>query len=318
MNARGHYIAQFHLRNFKVDRDEVQRRRGKTFRKRPHVWRCNLTTSLCELVPVRDCAYQVDLYSQLPAGADDTSDEQFTDNAIEHALSKVEGIASPHIEKLRRRGAKIDADTLGYIIEYAMIQFCRTPARLEAISSALARAMRASLRAAQEREQFVPELVSMTLYDRDSIDGSTERLSRIDENVAVQKRTCWGTTLGSVDILLDWAGKASWEALWAPDGDWFVIGDDPVVMLNPHDPSGLHDGLAYEGTEIAMPLSPYVALCGRVLPGGTHTRSRPAEPSELTSLNARQFLRARDAVFGKARPATPSAVKMLAYQPLSP
>jgi hypothetical protein len=315
MNSRGHFIAQFHLRNFKVDRNEVQSRVGSKARKTPHVWSWSPSTSVSTLVPVKESAQQTDLYYQPPENSDDPSDEDYTDARLEAALSKVENMVSPHFERLRRRGSRLDANSLAYIIEYMMIQFCRTPARLEAVTSSMARAMASALRASVQREKFVPELIPFTLYARDSVEGSTDRHSAVNEYVGLQKRSCWGMTLRSVESMTPWFEKASWDVLSAPPGTSYVIGDDPVVMLNPADPSGLHDGLAYDCTEITMPVSPQVALCGRVFPQGTYLRFRNATLPEVESLNARQLYRARDAVFSKSRymPTAPSRKEI--YRP---
>lgn len=321
MSARGHFIAQFHLRNFKADRAEVQSRLGREFRKRPHIWSWSPATETNELVPIRDSAQRDDLYAQTPVSTESghtSTDEDYTDFRIEDSLSKVEGIVSPHFKSLRKRGDKCSIDSLGFIVEYMMIQFCRTPARLEAVSSALARAMNAALRANEQREDFTPELISFTLYGRDAIPGSTERYSAVNEHLSLHKRSVWGVTLNSADTLLRWGEQASWEILWAPPNSNFVIGDAPTVMLNPLDPTGLHDGLAFRGTELTMPLSPGVSICARWLPGGTHVRHRHAKAEEVDSLNARQFYRARDAVLGKYRMNPPGNIRELAYQPLSP
>lgn len=259
--AAGHWVPQFHLREFGAEAMRVPGVPGRIGPRPGHIWQYDKQTGSTSRVSIKRRAAQSPDHYVLPGAPD-----------IESALAGMEWGAAPTIARILDLPdgdhplSSTDRDILGI---YVALLFVRTPANTD-LNTALGNASALWIidMNASQPEKFAADA------KRAGMKGSpaeleVQRIEMLDDlrsgRLGVDSSASSkliSLRVGARDLSPMFTSMA-WILLRVTDPPWLVLGDQPVVVV---DDGGRMVGVLSPGAEVLVSLGPTALLVGRVIP----------------------------------------------------
>lgn len=283
---RHHYVPEFLLRRFSTNPTDEH----------PPIYRLNVKTGAILPLSTMNCAViqhynRLSEASGLPRG--------FAEAMLAHAEAK----ATPLVEKLLH-GEILDLQERVDFSIFLMAQQMRTPRGREWHRFTYEQAATLWLQKEiyQNRDvtnQHLREDLGREPTE-DEIDEHIRQMAEsLESGELILSTTSDQEILGMfvpAPELVPLIGDMNWTLLEAPSGHSFILSDDPLVRLDPHNPDGPASWRSSPSMEATMPLDPQYCLRLRQPPLAQSRQVITAD--EVLDINLRTYAAAREAIFG--------------------
>jgi hypothetical protein len=196
---------------------------------------------------------------------------------VERLLSRIESNAAPVLAKLRRGDFALTEDERAHLALFIGFFIIRVPSTrnfleetMGKIGEVMMEVMARHPRGFERMVRQVPELRDIT---REEIEEARRAGLNPAEHFIIrgtpESSLSTGLRVATALALEIW--RMRWEILMAEGGEHFITGDTPVTWRNPAARPLFGPGLGMPGTELSLPISPYLCLRGerRAGPGAT-------------------------------------------------
>lgn len=283
---RHHYVPEFLLRRFSTRSEEEH----------PPIYRLDVKTDTISKLSTLNCAV-VQHYNRLSAASDLPS------GFPEAMLSYVEGQSVPVIEKLVR-GEMLDEPERVVLSIFIVIQQQRTPRGREWLRFGQEQAAKFwLLKQLYERRDRTMKILRGDL-GREPTEAEVDEFIRkmaaplesgeLMVNISTDQEILgmFVPTLDLIPLIYD----MNWMLLRAPEGQCFILSDDPLVRHDPANPDGPAGWRSSPTIEVTLPLDPQLCLLLRQPPQAQREIVITAE--QVLEINIRTYAGAREAIFG--------------------
>lgn len=262
-----HYIPKFYLKGF-TDRD------GR-------LWVCEKFKPIRGSKPGAE-AHRPDYYTH--------ADQGERDDTAENILKQSESRAAPIVRKLANPQYVLTPENAGRLIIFVAFMFARVPSWREHLDNIAAQVARDGLmKHAGDKEKFYKTWASMEKAAGESLKMEPEKLREYilkGEYDLTQGSRGFniGAMFTSAFSVIDKFQLMGYQALYAPQGKYFMTSDCPVFTLQP-DGSGaatIGMGLGWENIEVFFPLNKKTCLR---MKRGIPPKGRIVEPGYVDDIN---------------------------------
>jgi hypothetical protein len=261
-----HYIPKFYLKGFA----DNQRR----------LWVYEKFKPIRESKPKHE-AHRSDYYTHAEKGD--------RDETAEDVLKELESRAAPIIRKLANPQYVLTPENAAYLIMFTAFMFVRVPAWREHLDGIAVQIFRTNqLRKARDKEAFNASCVDFEKATGKSL-GDFEEMRQYllkDEYGLVQQSKAFnlGAMFTSGFKALDELKVMGYQALYAPEGKFFLSSDSPVYTIQPdgtgHVTVGM--GFGWPNVEVYFPLNKRTCLG---MKKGIEPKGWTAEPGRVDEIN---------------------------------
>jgi len=283
---RHHYVPEFLLRRFSTSPEEEH----------PLIYRLDVKSDAISKLSTLNCAV-VQHYNRLSAASDLPS------GFPEAMLAYIESLSALAIEKLVRGEMLNEPERESFSI-FIMIQQQRTPRGREWLRFGQEQAAKFWLlkqlyeRRDQSREMLREDLGREPTEPEvdEFIRNMAEPLESGELMVSINSdQEILGMFVPTPD-LIPLIYDMNWMLLKAPEGQNFILSDDPLVRHDPANPDGPAGWRSSPTVEVTMPLDPQLCLLLRQPPRAQREIVITAE--RVLDINLRTYAGAREAIFG--------------------
>jgi len=283
---RHHYVPEFLPRRFSTRPEEQH----------PPICRLDVKTGTISKLSTLNCAV-VQHYNRLSAASDLPS------GFPEAMLSYAESRSAPVIEKLVRGEMLGERERVDLSI-FIMIQQLRTPRGREWQRFGHEQAAKFwFLKQLYESPDRTREILREDLGREPTeakVDESIRKMAEsIESGEIMLSVSSDQEILGmfvAVPTLIPLIYDMNWMLLRAPQGQSFILSDDPLVRHDPANPDGPAGWRSSPTVEVTLPLDPHLCLLLRQPPCAQREIAITAE--QVLDINLRTYAGTREAIFG--------------------
>ena len=284
---RHHYVPEFLLRRFSIDPHDEH----------PQNYRLDVTTGTIATSSTRDCAV-IQHYNRLSDASG------LPPGFVEALLSYAEGMAAPVIDKLVL-GETVNEQERGALSFFIMIQQQRTPRGREWQRFGQEQAAKFwLLKQLYENHELTREHLRQSLgrepTEAEVTEWIREMAAPLENGELMVAASSDHEILGmflAADTMMPLIYDLNWTLLRAPEGQSFILSDDPLVRHDPANPNGPAGWRSSPTVEVTLPLDPHLCLLLRQSPPRTQEEV-VIDPAQVLDINLRTYAGAREAIFG--------------------
>jgi hypothetical protein len=280
-----HYVPQYYLRGFIDARKQlyvVDRPRGKFFR-----------------VPTKKVGGEL-YFNLINVGGIDPF-------AVEKALSELEGIVAPALERVKATKSLTNANDRSAVMNLIASVTLRNPKQRgvvgEIVNQAGQRAAAEGLSTRKKFDEYISAMKAQGKEVRETYEQVKELVANTPGTFRPTQEFSILTELRFHDPLVRLYEGRKWQLVVASvDSGGFVTSDHPVCLRwsDGQDHGNLSPGFAVPGTEVLFPISPQLTLRGTFEGGENVIKADTSTVAGINSMlisNAHNQIYAQDALF---------------------
>ncbi len=287
---RHHYVPECLLRRFSTSPEEEH----------PSIYRLDIKTDTCLKLSTLNCAV-VQRYNRLSEASG------LPVGYAEAMLSWAEGQAVPVIEKLVH-GSIVNQQEREWLSIFIMVQQQRTPRGREWLRFGQEEATKLwLLKQIYENRDMTRKHLRESLHQEPTeteVDASIRELAEPLENGELVINIGSDQEILSmfmpVPTLIPLIYEMNWEFLRAPDGENFILSDEPLVRHDPVNPDGPAAWRSSPTVNVTLPLDPQLCLFLRQTPR-RRQRQIDITSDQVLDINLRTYAGARENIFGPTK-----------------